>query len=164
MMHLYEPVAVLCYNRQLDDMVRFLMHHHSQSWELTLHSTLVILMSLPLPFVIHCLSTALLAIHLQIFVPHHQWLGNSCMTFFGEQQLMCMKLGWLLQHQPKSLMEACREVWDGRECQANQNHGPSFFQWFTTHKAMEIGDSMLHSVREEAGLGSPPSAFYTNIC
>lgn len=43
-------------------------------------------------------------------------------------------------------------------------HGPSFFQWFLTHKAMEVKESMLRSLRENTGLGSPPCHFYTNIC
>ena len=60
--------------------------------------------------------------------------------------------------------EACHEVWNQRECQANPNRGPFFFQWFKTHKAMEVKESMLRSLREKAGLGSPPSPFYTNIC
>ena len=39
-----------------------------------------------------------------------------------------------------------------------------FIAWFITHKAPIIRDSMLRSVREECGLGSPPSTFTTNAC
>ena len=38
----------------------------------------------------------------------------------------------------------------------------SFFKWFVRNKATVIKHSMLRPVREEAGLGSPPDAFYTN--
>ena len=39
-----------------------------------------------------------------------------------------------------------------------------FITWFQKHKAPVIQDSMLRSVREECGLGSPPSHFTTNAC
>ena len=37
-----------------------------------------------------------------------------------------------------------------------------FCSWFRTNKEEVIRDTMLLPVREEAGLGSPPEAFYTN--
>ena len=39
-----------------------------------------------------------------------------------------------------------------------------FITWFVDHKAPVIRDSMLRSVREECGLGSPPAPFTTNAC
>ena len=39
-----------------------------------------------------------------------------------------------------------------------------FVTWFQNHKAPVLQDSMLRSVREECGLGSPPSQFTTNAC
>lgn len=39
---------------------------------------------------------------------------------------------------------------------------PRFFSWFLEHKLQVIESSMLASVRESAGLGSPPEPFYTN--
>ena len=39
-----------------------------------------------------------------------------------------------------------------------------FISWFLNHKVPVIQDSMLRSVREECGLGSPPSQFTTNAC
>ena len=39
---------------------------------------------------------------------------------------------------------------------------PGFFSWFLEHKVQVIESSMLASVRESAGLGSPPEPFYTN--
>ena len=39
-----------------------------------------------------------------------------------------------------------------------------FVTWFQNHKAPVVKDSMLRSVREECGLGSPPSQFTTNAC
>ena len=38
----------------------------------------------------------------------------------------------------------------------------AFFKWFVRNKATVIKHSMLRPVREEASLGSPPEAFYTN--
>ena len=37
-----------------------------------------------------------------------------------------------------------------------------FLAWFLTHKVPVIRDSMLCCIREECGLGSPPSPFTTN--
>ena len=39
-----------------------------------------------------------------------------------------------------------------------------FVTWFQNHKAPVLRDPMLRSVREECGLGSPPSKFTTNAC
>ena len=39
---------------------------------------------------------------------------------------------------------------------------PGFFWWFLQHKVPVIQSSMLATVRESAGLGSPPEPFYTN--
>ena len=37
---------------------------------------------------------------------------------------------------------------------------PGFFAWFAKHKLPVIESSMLASVRQLAGLGSPPEPFY----
>lgn len=55
-----------------------------------------------------------------------------------------------------------QNVWDDRELASNPSRSPSFFKWF--QKAGDMKDSMLLLVRERAGLGSPPSPFYTNLC
>ena len=39
-----------------------------------------------------------------------------------------------------------------------------FIGWFLNHKVPVIQQSILRSVREECGLGSPPSQFTTNAC
>lgn len=39
-----------------------------------------------------------------------------------------------------------------------------FITWFLAHKAPVVRNSMLRSVREECGLGSPPGPFTTNAC
>ena len=39
-----------------------------------------------------------------------------------------------------------------------------FIAWFLTHKVPVIQDSMLRSIREDCGLGSPPNTFTTNAC
>ena len=43
-------------------------------------------------------------------------------------------------------------------------HPTSKDHLFATHKAPIIQDSMLHSVGEKCGLGSPPTIFTTNAC
>ena len=37
-----------------------------------------------------------------------------------------------------------------------------FYQWFVEMKLSAVESSVLKSVREVSGLGSPPDAFYTN--
>ena len=46
----------------------------------------------------------------------------------------------------------------------DNDHGPvaEFCTWFCTYKKDVIRDTMLLPVREQAGLGSPPEAFFTN--
>lgn len=43
-----------------------------------------------------------------------------------------------------------------------KSHKPNFHAWFSRYKADEFRDCTLRSLREELGLGSPPTAFYTN--
>lgn len=43
-----------------------------------------------------------------------------------------------------------------------KSHKPDFHEWFKRYKADDICQSTLRSLREDVGLGSPPSAFYTN--
>ena len=47
-----------------------------------------------------------------------------------------------------------------------ENPGASkgFFEWFCQHKVDTIVSGMLKPVRQEAGLGLPPSTFTTNTC
>ena len=40
----------------------------------------------------------------------------------------------------------------------------AFIAWFVKHKVPAIQQSMLRTVREECGLGSPPISFTTNAC
>lgn len=54
-----------------------------------------------------------------------------------------------------------REVWDERESQCT-NEEPVFYQWFQVHCADTVRETMLRSVRQLAGLGLPPTPFYTN--
>uniref|UniRef100_A0A1X7SXK8 MULE transposase domain-containing protein n=1 Tax=Amphimedon queenslandica TaxID=400682 RepID=A0A1X7SXK8_AMPQE len=58
-----------------------------------------------------------------------------------------------------------KSKWDGleNECLSNESSGhKGFNNWFRRVKAPEIWESTLRFVRESAGLGSPPTAFYTN--
>ena len=60
-------------------------------------------------------------------------------------------------------MERLLERWQGIAMPSSADMG-RFITWFQTHKAPVVQDSMLSSVREECGLGSPPSQFTTNAC
>ena len=59
-------------------------------------------------------------------------------------------------------LEELHVVWDKREKLVSPHHQPCFFEWFSREKASDIKESMLLPLRESAGLGSPPSPFYTN--
>ena len=59
-------------------------------------------------------------------------------------------------------LEALQEKWDGRERKCNPGKKPVFFNWFVSNKADEMAANMLRFVREAAGLGCPPSPYYTN--
>lgn len=51
--------------------------------------------------------------------------------------------------------------WEGIEVD-NPNVTSGFYSWFQAYKAEAVRTTMLRSVREEAGLGSPPDQFTTN--
>ncbi len=53
------------------------------------------------------------------------------------------------------------EVWNNRES-LSTNAEPQFYQWFKLHCYEVVKTSMLKQRRELAGLGSPPSPYYTN--
>lgn len=48
--------------------------------------------------------------------------------------------------------------------QTSRSDLESFIDWFRAHKVNLIKESMVCSVREDCGLGSPPVAFTTNAC
>lgn len=54
-----------------------------------------------------------------------------------------------------------QEVWDNRERQITKRE-PVFYTWFKEHCAKVVQDTMLRKVRRSAGLGDPPSPYYTN--
>ena len=39
---------------------------------------------------------------------------------------------------------------------------PEFHQWFSEHSLEVVANCMMCPLREQAGLGSPPSPYYTN--
>ena len=39
-----------------------------------------------------------------------------------------------------------------------------FFEWLSQHKVDIIVSGMLKQIRQQAGLGAPPSSFTTNTC
>ena len=63
------------------------------------------------------------------------------------------------------LLTSMEVVWEEREQEVfsdRKSHQPQFFSWFMKYKAKEFREHTLRSLRENAGLGSPPKAFYTN--
>ncbi|XP_065893381.1 uncharacterized protein [Dysidea avara] len=59
-------------------------------------------------------------------------------------------------------LEGLQDVWDSREQECNPGKVPAFFDWFVANKSDEVVDNMFRPIREAAGLGSPPSPYYTN--
>lgn len=57
-------------------------------------------------------------------------------------------------------LETLDSRWDGIQKASGACTG--FFDWFVHNKSSPIVTTMLKSVREEAGLGSPPESFTTN--
>ena len=59
-------------------------------------------------------------------------------------------------------LEELQDVWDDRERTCNPGKKSMFFDWFISNKAEEIVTNMIRPIREAAGLGCPPSPYYTN--
>ena len=57
-------------------------------------------------------------------------------------------------------LEQLQDIWDEREQRCTGNI-PVFFDWFITNKSELMVSNMLRP-REAAGLGCPPSPYYTN--
>lgn len=59
-----------------------------------------------------------------------------------------------------AMISGLKDVWNEREAQFH--NPPSFHAWFKMHSRDVIATTMLRPLRESAGLGSPPQAYYTN--
>ena len=62
-------------------------------------------------------------------------------------------------------LQVLKERWDQLESNAfndHKSHKPAFHDWFLKQKAEDFRHCTLRSLREDIGLGSPPTAFYTN--
>lgn len=62
-------------------------------------------------------------------------------------------------------LKSLEESWNDREVAAFADrlaYVPEFHAWFVKYKAEEFCLHTLRSLREDVGLGCPPSAFYTN--
>ena len=53
------------------------------------------------------------------------------------------------------------KVWDRLE-EGDTGKQPSISKWFTTYKSKECKEAMLAPLRQQAGLGEPPTQFTTN--
>lgn len=63
------------------------------------------------------------------------------------------------------LLASMETIWNKQEEAAfsdRKSHQAQYFSWFNKYKAKEFREHTLRFVREEASLGSPPKAFYTN--
>ena len=56
----------------------------------------------------------------------------------------------------------CKTIWDIREGPYAPSSGPRFYDYFQRYKSGTFSHSMLKSLRESVGLGSPPSIYTTN--
>ena len=59
-------------------------------------------------------------------------------------------------------IKSLQETWNQREMSVAPHRSPVFFDWFVKEKSADVKNSMLLPLREAAGLGSPPSPYYTN--
>ena len=55
-----------------------------------------------------------------------------------------------------------REKWNELEYSVHPHRDPQFYQWLLKNEVEDMKASMIASVRESAGLGSPPVAYTTN--
>ena len=59
-------------------------------------------------------------------------------------------------------LSALREKWDGLEQSVHPQKYPQVYEWIVKNEATAMKESMIASVRESAGLGSPPMKYTTN--
>ena len=59
-------------------------------------------------------------------------------------------------------IKSLHETWNHREMSVAPHRSPVFFDWFVKEKSSDVKNNMLLPLREAAGLGSPPSPYYTN--
>lgn len=57
---------------------------------------------------------------------------------------------------------ALKEKWDSLEYSVHPHQEPQFYRWLLKNEANHMKLSMIGSVRESAGLGSPPAPYTTN--
>ena len=55
-----------------------------------------------------------------------------------------------------------KEKCDALEYSVHPHQEPQFYCWLLRNEADDMKVSMIHSVRESAGLGSPPATYTTN--
>ena len=58
-------------------------------------------------------------------------------------------------------LTSLQTVWNEREQQFTEKD-PTFYEWFLKNSSEVVKKTMLRSVRQSAGLGLPPSPYYTN--
>ena len=80
---------------------------------------------------------------------------------FGKKVSSTFVEGLVDANNASSFYKELEEVWKAQE-QNNPEAKPGFFNWFCRHKIDAILSGMLKPVREEAGLGYPPTQFTTN--
>ena len=115
------------------------------------------------------------AIHLRCFLHFRQNIErklqelrvSSAITkeyrkdIFGDPQ--CLQLGLVDVCSKAELinkLNSLEEKWNNLERPFHSP--PGFFEWFQEHSLEVVADCMIRPLREQAGLGSPPTPYYTN--
>lgn len=67
---------------------------------------------------------------------------------------------WMQSPEKLDMLSGFKTRWN--EFEKPYNTPPSFHSWFVKHCRNNVANYMLQHVREKAGLGSPPTPYYTN--
>ena len=84
---------------------------------------------------------------------------------FGTQQGTVYVMGILDALSPADFddrLSSLKTKWDELEHSVHPHQEPQFYQWLLKNEVEDMKVSMIASVRESAGLGSPPVAYTTN--
>ena len=80
---------------------------------------------------------------------------------FGDPQ--CLQLGLVdasTKSELKKKINSLEKKWNNLEKPFHSP--PEFYEWFQEHSMEVIANCMIRPLREQAGLGSPPTPYYTN--
>ena len=102
--------------------------------------------------------------HLQAYKIPQTYVSQYIYDIFGSDDLHGTHHEGLVDSENQEeffeRLEMLQPIWKRREEELSLQI--QFHAWFCKHKAEGICSSALRSIREEAGLGSPPRGYYTN--